>query len=242
MSNNDKQLQEIPATQIIPADQWDELRQRIVGKHKVISKKKTPAQHIDARPDGYSYVKDVHMRSMANENYGFYNFEYKDMTIIYTKVTVPQVFKGKLYTTEISSPEWILFVGELVFIDEGVPRRFAGTGGSRVQYKKGEVHTPDNIVDIDKQIKAARTNALKDAINRAMNIADDVYKKEIDEYCSDKEIASFQVLLNQAINLKLLSKAQVDAAKELIAEDYPPKLMYDRMVKKINELIKEVSP
>lgn len=237
MSNNDKQLQEIPATQIIPAAQWDELKQRIIAKHKAISKKKTPAQHIDVRPDGYSYVKDVHMRSMANENYGFYNFEHRETIIIYTKVTVPQVYEGHLYTTVIESPEWVIFTGEIVFIDEGVPRRGVGTGASRVQYKRDAPHTPDNIIDIDKQVKAARTNALKDAINRWMNICDDVYKKEIDEYCSQEDLKNLSRLLDKTKGA--LSKAQVKAVEEILEEDYPSRLLYDKMVKAMEGLLNE---
>jgi muramoyltetrapeptide carboxypeptidase LdcA involved in peptidoglycan recycling len=69
----------------------------------------------------------------------------------------------------------------LEIIDEGVPRKFFSPGAARVQFKRGSPHTPENVVDIDKNVASANTNAFKRAINRLTNFGDDIYRKQVED-------------------------------------------------------------
>ena len=75
--------------------------------------------------------------------------------------------------------EWCIVTGTLSIVDAGVPRTFSSIGAARVQFKKGQPHAAENVVDIDKNVASANTNAFKRAINRLCNIADDVYHKQV---------------------------------------------------------------
>jgi len=122
---------------------------------------------IRKRPDGYDYIIEAYMRKALDKHFPGWSWE--DGTI---------QFLG----------EWIVSSGHLVIVDEYLlafglepTRRFFGTGADRIQFKKGTPHTPENVVDIDKNVATANSKALKRAINRLCNIGDDVYAKRIEE-------------------------------------------------------------
>ena len=85
--------------------------------------------------------------------------------------------------------EWVVATGHLIVIDENliamgvIPpiRKYYGAGAARIQYKSGLPREPVNIIDIDKHVKTANSNALKIAINRLCHIGDDIYGKRVDE-------------------------------------------------------------
>jgi len=105
--------------------------------------------------------------------------------------------------------EWIVVSGELSVIDAGVKRSFFSVGAARIQYKAcscksrnngyplpdckvctgtGSLpHTPENVVDIDKNAGAATTNGFKRAVNRLCNISDDVYRKVVEHLTKSAE-------------------------------------------------------
>jgi len=91
--------------------------------------------------------------------------------------------------------EWVVTDGELEIVDNGIKRRFYSPGATRIQFKKGRPHTPENIIDMDNNIAAANSNAFKRAVNRLCNIADDVYRKQIDP------LVTYEVL--QEINKRM---------------------------------------
>jgi len=84
---------------------------------------------------------------------------------------------------------YVVVTGHLKIIDRHllafgiVPpyRYYMGCGGARIQFKSNKPMTPENVVDIDKNVKSANSNALKVAINRLCHIGDDVYKKRIED-------------------------------------------------------------
>ena len=75
--------------------------------------------------------------------------------------------------------------------DNGVVREFFSPGSARVQFKRGKPHTAENVIDIDKKLASANTNAFKRAVNRLGNIADDVYRKQ-DLTLSDEDIKTIE--------------------------------------------------
>lgn len=152
----------------------------IKSKHKEISEKKTPKTQIKKRPDGLDYLEEGYMRQAGlNENYPIWSW---------TPTDNPVQFLGS---------EWVVVSGVLEVVDEGVPRKFFSPGAARVQFKRGAPHTPENVIDIDKNVASANTNAFKRAINRLTNFGDDVYRKQVEDLeLNDKDREKLRVVIN----------------------------------------------
>lgn len=145
--------------------------------YKNISKEKTPqvdgsGQKIIRQRswDGLDYIIDAYMDECLDKHFPGWSWK-------------------KAGGLNFLGSEWVAADGELWVIDEkmlafGIQppyRVFWGGGAARVQYKTGKPHTPENVIDIDKVIKSAITEAKKYAINRLTGIGDDVYGKRIQE-------------------------------------------------------------
>jgi len=135
---------------------------------------------IGHRPDGHDYVTEAYMRNRLDHHFPGWSWE----------MAAPVQFLGG---------EWVVAQGHLVIPVPAlagmgiVPpvRRFYGISAKRVAYRtekdpatKTRVslpHTPENIVDMGNDVRAANSIALKSAINRLCRIADDVYGKRIEE-------------------------------------------------------------
>ena len=141
----------------------DIVEKKIKSVHAETSSVKTPSWAVKRRPDGFDYVEEAYMRTKLNEIYPIWSWE--------------AVGSG----VQFIGAEWAVVTAELVVVDNGVPRKFFSPGAARIQFKKGSTHTPDNVVDIDKNLASANTNAFKRACNRLGNIADDVYRKHVED-------------------------------------------------------------
>jgi len=144
--------------------------------YKKISKEETPKvdgsgiKIVDRRPDGYDYITEAYMRESLDKHFPGWSWEMGG---------TPQFLGG----------EWVFIWGTLSIIDEhllafGINppiRKFSGTNGVRVKFKRGEAHNPANVIDIGNDVAAANSKALKIAINRLTHIGDDVYRKRIEE-------------------------------------------------------------
>ena len=144
--------------------------------YKKISKTKTPQvdgsgqKIVQKRPDGLNYIIDAYMDECLDKHFPGWSWK-------------------KAGGLNFLGSEYIVADGELYIIDEkllafGITppyRVYWGCGAARIQYKSGKPRTPENLVDIDKNVKAANTNAKKVAINRLTGIGDDVYGKRIEE-------------------------------------------------------------
>jgi hypothetical protein len=133
----------------------------LIRKHRDLSQRNTPKSHVKTRPDGFDYVDEAYMRNQLGKNYPVWSWK--------PAGEEPVQFLGS---------EWAIVSGELVIEDEGVIRRFFSPGAARIQFKRGQPHTPENVVDVDKNLASANTNGFKRAVNRLCNIADDVYRKQ----------------------------------------------------------------
>jgi len=141
----------------------DIVEKKIKSVHAETSSVKTPSWAVKRRPDGFDYVEEAYMRTKLNEIYPIWSWE--------------AVGNG----VQFIGAEWAVVTAELVIVDNGIPRKFFSPGAARIQFKKGSPHTPDNVVDIDKNLASANTNAFKRACNRLGNIADDVYRKHVED-------------------------------------------------------------
>ena len=146
-------------------------------QRKSISGTKTPGCFIETRPDGMDYVEEAYMREKLNEHY--------------------PVWSWKIDNSEFLGSEWAIVRGTLSVVDNGIPRTFSSIGAARVQFKRGQEHTAENVVDVDKNVASANTNAFKRAINRLCNICDDVYRKQVkDVSLSSDQIKAIKDMLD----------------------------------------------
>ncbi|BAQ85350.1 hypothetical protein [uncultured Mediterranean phage uvMED] len=191
----------------------DIVEQKIKETHTDVSATKTPSWAVKRRPDGFDYVEEGYMRNKLNEIYPIWSWE--------------AVGSG----VQFIGAEWAVVTAELVVVDNGIPRKFFSPGAARIQFKKGSPHTPDNVVDIDKNLASANTNAFKRACNRLVNIADDVYKKhiedltltpeqieEVEELIKDLDI-KYQESVRMAIEDGILNTKNLDNAINKIKKE-----------------------
>ena len=132
------------------------IREMITDKHKRVSKIKTPKPYIKKKM-GMEYVEYDYMRSVADKEFPGWSW---------------LVIKA-----EMAGSEAYIVHGRLKFYDEGIWREGDVTAAHRIQKKRGT----NEFVDIGNDVKAANTDAIKKAFNMYMNIADDVYKNQIEE-------------------------------------------------------------
>ena len=152
MSNNNE---------VIVADQkileaTDTMRVAITEKHKKVSRIKTPKPFIKKKM-GMDYCEYSYMRDVADQEFPGWSW-----TII---------------KTEVLGSEAYVVHGRLKWYDEGIWREGDMCAAHRIQKKRGV----DEFVDIGNDVKAANTDCIKKAFNQYMNIADDVYRNQVED-------------------------------------------------------------
>ena len=128
----------------------------ITEKHKKVSSITTPTPYIKKKM-GMDYVEYSYMREIADKEYPGWSW-----TII---------------NTENLGSESFVIHGRLKWFDNGVWREGDMTAAHRIQKKRGT----DEFVDIGNDVKAANTDCIKKAFNMYLNIADDVYRNQVDD-------------------------------------------------------------
>ena len=128
----------------------------ITEKHKKVSSITTPTPYIKKKM-GMDYVEYSYMREIADKEYPGWSW-----TII---------------NTENLGSEAFVIHGRLKWFDSGVWREGDMTAAHRIQKKRGT----DEFVDIGNDVKAANTDCIKKAFNMYLNIADDVYRNQVDD-------------------------------------------------------------
>ena len=183
-------------------------------QRKIVSNTKTPKCHVEKKGDGYDYVDEAYMRDRLNYHY--------------------PIWSWKIDSSEFLGAEWCIVRGTLTILDNGVPRHFSSIGAARVQFKRNSEHIAENVVDIDKNIASANTNAFKRAINRLCNIADDVYHKLVkDVSLSDSQIDGINSMLEG------LEGSTIDNIKKGIEEQTINSTNIDAVINKIKRLKEE---
>ena len=151
--------------------------------YQAISRQKTPQYDrsgekiIKQRWDGLDYVPEGYMRKKLNKHFPGWSW----LPVGETQIIVQL--------------GWVVVDGQLAIIDPrlvsmGITppyRYFRGNGAARIATKKDQPITAASIVDLDKVVKSANSEALKVAINRLTFICDDVYGKrsEVDGVSSE---------------------------------------------------------
>lgn len=164
-------------------------------RRKSQSKKKTPKAFIKKRPDGFDYVDEAYMREQLNLAYpGLWSWLPGDYDI-----------KG----------DWITCSGTLQILEPEtkVVRQWYSPGAARIQFKKGQPHSLDNVIDLDKNLASANAFCFKRAVNRLINVADDVYRKVSEDNLLNEDA---EKALLDAINESNLGNNIKDALKRKV--------------------------
>ena len=134
----------------------NQMRKAITDKHKSVSNIATPKPFVKKKM-GMDYVEYSYMREVADK-------EFPGWSWIIVK------------TENLGSEAYVIH-GRLKWYDEGIWREGDMTAAHRIQKKRGT----NEFVDIGNDIKAANTDCIKKAFNFYLNIADDVYRNQIED-------------------------------------------------------------
>jgi hypothetical protein len=167
----------------------EKVRKSITDKHKKVSNIKTPKPYIKKKM-GMEYVEYSYMREIADKEFPGWSW--------------------KVVNTEVLGSEAYVVHGRLKFYDEGIWRECDVTASHRIQKQRGT----NDFVDIGNDVKAANTDAIKKAFNMYMNIADDVYRNQVDDLeLSDLEKSDILVLASE------ISEEKLEQIKGLIEDE-----------------------
>ena len=133
------------------------VRKAITDKHKHVSGLKTPGPYVKKK-QGMDYVEYSYMREVADKEFPGWSW-----TIEKTEV--------------LGSAAYVVH-GRLKWFDEGIWRQGDMCAAHRIQKKRGI----DEFVDIGNDIKAANTDCIKKAFNMYLNICDDVYRNQVEDF------------------------------------------------------------
>ena len=148
-----------------------EVETSVITKHSEVSQLDTPNYYVKQQ-QGFDYVDEGYMRHLLNMHY--------------------PIWKWDIIKYEFIGDKAIAVHGRLTIMDNGVERHFDSIDAHRVaSNEKG-------YVDIGNDLKSANTDCFKVAVNRLCNIADDVYRKRIEDISlSDKQIKSIESKLKR---------------------------------------------
>ena len=185
------------------------VRKAITDKHKNVSNIKTPKPFIKKKM-GMEYVEYSYMREIADKEFPGWSW--------------------KVVNTEVLGSEAYVVHGRLKFYDEGIWRECDVTASHRIQKQRGT----NDFVDIGNDVKAANTDAIKKAFNMYMNIADDVYRNQVDDLeLSDLEKSDILVLASE------INEEKLEQIKELIEDDTINTANYKASFAKLEREVKE---
>ena len=154
-----------------------ELEAEVISKHDRVSMLDTPKVYIKQQ-QGFDYVDEGYMRHLLNQHY--------------------PVWKWEIIKYEFIGDKAISVHGRLTIIDNGIERHFDSIDAHRI------ASNDKGYVDIGNDLKSANTDSFKVAVNRLCNIADDVYRKRIEDISLDE---------NQLKNIKAKLKKIKDEGK-----------------------------
>ena len=181
----------------------NKIRKSITKKHKSVSNINTPKPFIKKKM-GLDYVEYSYMREVADKEYPGWSW--------------------LIVNTENLGSEAYVIHGRLKWYDEGIWREGDMTAAHRIQKKRGT----NEFVDIGNDIKSANTDCIKKAFNFYLNIADDVYRNQVEDMeLSDEQKSS---LIDSASNV---SEDRLSEVKELIQDQVIHRANYKASIAKL---------
>jgi uncharacterized membrane-anchored protein YjiN (DUF445 family) len=166
-------------------DKIDKILESITDKHDLVSNIDTPKAYVKKKMD-MDYVEVGYMKKIADKHYPGWSWE--------------------VIKTEFAGTQAYVVHGRLKWYDSGIQRTGDMTAAHRIQRKRGT----EEYVDLGNDIKAANTDCMKKAFNMYMNIADDVYRNQVeDTELSEKQSttiikAAFAISEEKAAEMNLL--------------------------------------
>ena len=133
------------------------VRKAITDKHKLVSNLRTPGPYVKKK-QGMDYVEYSYMREVADKEFPGWSWT--------------------IEKTEVLGSEAYVVHGRLKWFDEGIWRQGDMCAAHRIQKKRGV----DEFVDIGNDVKAANTDCIKKAFNMYLNICDDVYRNQVEDF------------------------------------------------------------
>ena len=185
-----------------------ELEAEVISKHEKVSQLDTPNYYIKQQ-QGFDYVDEGYMRHLLNLHY--------------------PIWKWEIIKYEFIGDKSIAVHGRLTIVDNGVERHFDSIDAHRI------ASNDKGYVDIGNDLKSANTDCFKVAVNRLCNIADDVYRKRIEDITlSDKQEANIKSKLKVIKDKASVVRIQTGIEKMTINSTN-----YDATMRKIETLIGE---
>ena len=166
----------------------DIIREAITLKHKKVSDMSTPKPFVKKKM-GMDYVEFSYMREIVDKEYPGWSWT--------------------IEKTENLGSEAYVIHGRPKWYDEGIWREGDMVAAHRIQKKRGT----NEFVDIGNDIKASNTDCIKKAFNFYLNIADDVYRNQVDDMeLSDEQKNDILVLAGE------ISEDRLSQVHELIKD------------------------
>ena len=157
------------------------IRKAITEKHKKVSDMSTPKPFVKKKM-GMDYVEYSYMREIADKEYPGWSWT--------------------IQKTEVLGSEAFVVQGRLKWYDEGIWREADMVAAHRIQKKRGT----NEFVDIGNDIKASNTDCIMKAFNMYLNIADDVYRNQVDDMELSDEQKNDILLVASEINEERMSQ------------------------------------
>ena len=185
-----------------------ELELEVISKHEKVSQLDTPNYYIKQQ-QGFDYVDEGYMRHLLNLHY--------------------PIWKWDIIKYEFIGDKSIAVHGRLTIVDNGVERHFDSIDAHRI------ASNDKGYVDIGNDLKSANTDCFKVAVNRLCNIADDVYRKRIEDITlSTEQVATIEGKLKVIKDKASVVRIQTGIEKLTINSTN-----YDATMRKIETLIGE---
>ncbi len=189
----------------------DTIRLAITEKHKKVSRIKTPKPFIKKKM-GLDYVEFSYMRDLADKEFPGWSWT--------------------IEKSEVLGSEAFVVHGRLSWYDEGIWRKADMVAAHRIQKKRGT----NEFVDIGNDVKASNTDCIKKAFNMYLNIADDVYRNQVEDLeLSDEQKNEILILAGD------VSEERMEQVHDLIKEQAVNTANFNSSIKKLDrELVKKI--
>ena len=177
-------------------------------KHSVVSDTVTPSYYVKDK-NGLDYVDEAYMRHQLNKHYPMWNWEIREWKFLGDKSIVVH--------------------GKLTINDNGISRYFDAVAAHRVAIsrKNGE------YVDLGNDLKAANSDCFKVAVNRLCNVADDIYRKKVEDISLSEDQKKEVLALIESFDERTKNRISYSVSNGDINNKN-----YDRAIDKIKEMPK----